>query len=138
MINTAEEFIRLRSSEIEEEYRRAAHEEAPLYVWLEVVEKYPDYREWVAHNKTIPLEVLEMLADDPDERVRHAVAFKNKLPEELQLRLARDPNESVRLRIACNKNSSKSALELLQNDECEPVRERATERLLADKFKNDL
>lgn len=138
MINTAEEFVRLRSSEVMEEYFQAAHDEAPLDVWLEVIDKYPDYREWVAHNKTVPIEILEILADDPDDQVRSAVACKNKLTAELQLKLAHDPHESVRLHIAYNKNVRKSVLELLQNDEWERVREQATERLLAGKFKNNL
>jgi hypothetical protein len=138
MINTAEEFVRLRSSELQEEYWQAAHDEAPLDVWLEIIEKHPDCREWVAHNKTIPTEILEILVKDPDSRVRSAVASKNKLTAELQLTLARDPDESVRQRIVCNKNVTQSALKLLQNDEWETVREHATERLLTGKFKADL
>ena len=44
MINSAEEFVRLRSSELPEEYWRAAHEEVPDAVWLDVIARFPDMR----------------------------------------------------------------------------------------------
>ena len=42
MIDSAAEFVRLRLSSDPAEYRRAAREEAPENVWLEVIEAYPD------------------------------------------------------------------------------------------------
>jgi len=99
MINTAEEFVRLRTSENMDEYLKAAWDDAPFDVWLEVIKKYPDMREWVAHNKSIPVEIMEILADDADERVRFNVATKNRLPEHLHLKLAKDSDSSVRQRI---------------------------------------
>ena len=101
MILSAEEFVRLRTSEKEEEYNLAAHSEAPMEVWLEVIEKYPGYREWVAHNKKVPIEILEILANDSDDRVRSTVATKRKLSPKLFQKLAKDPDEGVRQRIAC-------------------------------------
>lgn len=76
MIDSPEEFRRLRESEDPEAYLRAAHEEAPLEVWLEVIRRWPDMRFWVAQNKTVPLSVLEILVRDPDERVRDMVLRK--------------------------------------------------------------
>lgn len=76
MINSAEEFVRLRLSDNMEEYLKAAWDEAPFEVWLQVIETYPEMREWVAHNKSIPIEIKEILADDADERVRFNVATK--------------------------------------------------------------
>ncbi|WP_268633261.1 hypothetical protein [Paenibacillus alvei] len=38
-----------------DEYLKAAWDDAPFEVWLEVINKYPDMREWVAHNKSIQL-----------------------------------------------------------------------------------
>lgn len=63
MIRSAEEFVALRDSEIKVEYDRSAMEEAPIAVWHEVIEKFPDHRRWVAHNKTVPVEILEMLCE---------------------------------------------------------------------------
>jgi hypothetical protein len=76
MIESAEEFRRLRESENPEEYGRAAHDEAPIEVWLEVIRRWPDMCFWVAQNKSVPLEVLETLANDPDWRVRDMVSRK--------------------------------------------------------------
>lgn len=53
MIYTAEEFVRLRESEIPEEYLRAAWDEVPLEVWIEVIENHPKMRFWVAQSKSL-------------------------------------------------------------------------------------
>ena len=55
MIGSAEEFVRLRSSSNLIDYQRAAHDDAPDAVWLDVIQRFPDYRFWVAHNKTVPV-----------------------------------------------------------------------------------
>lgn len=66
MIESAKEFVRLRKSQIQEEYHRSAHEEASLETWKEVIKQYPCMRSWVAHNKTVPLEILEVLSDEEE------------------------------------------------------------------------
>jgi hypothetical protein len=76
MIESPEEFRRLRESENPAEYRRAAHDEASIEVWLEVIRRWPDMRVWVAQNKTVPVSVLEILVNDPDEKVRDMVLRK--------------------------------------------------------------
>ena len=112
MIESAKEFIDLRMSEVKEEYDRSAQEEASLETWHELVSEYPEMREWVAHNKTVPLEILEKLSCDRDAKVRWVVATKRKLSKELQLALAQDSDESVRLRIAFNAKAFKEAVVL--------------------------
>lgn len=102
MIESAEEFVRLRCSDDPDLYLRATHESAPEHVWREVIEKYPKMRCWVAHNKTVPHSILEVLANDPDPKVRYFVAMKRKISPLLCKRLATDPDESVRLAIARN------------------------------------
>jgi hypothetical protein len=116
MIESAEQFRSLRESEQSDEYSRAAHEEAPLEVWLDVIERMPDMRFWVAQNKTVPIPVLEHLADDIDPRVRDMVARKRKLPESLQTKLATDPDPSVRCALASNAKLAPRALVILSND----------------------
>lgn len=76
MIESAEEFVRLRSSEVPEEYRRAAHDQADESTWRDLIERFPEMRFWVAQNKTVPLSILEVLRHDPDERVRSMVRSK--------------------------------------------------------------
>ena len=134
MIESAADFVRLRTSEIPGEQYRATHDAAAVGVWRAVIEKYPDMREWVARNKTVPVEVLEELSHDPDSRVRVAVAMKRKLPEALQLVLAGDPDEGVRHRIACNAKATKRVLQMLADDDQSFVRETAIGRLEDEDF----
>lgn len=129
MITSAEEFYRLRTSEIEEEYNRAAQDDAPLNIWLEIIEKFPDMRQWVAHNKTVPIEILEILSTDADANVRSTVAMKRKLPEQIQLLLTRDKDESVRYSLACNAKATLKVLNILSKDPELFIRERASKRL---------
>ncbi|WP_338523666.1 hypothetical protein NUH87_28740 [Pseudomonas batumici] len=120
MITSAEEFVALRGSDIKSEYDRAAMEEAPISVWREVIERYPDYRKWVAHNKTVPLEILEELCAF-DISVRRLVATKRKLSLALFERLSQDSSSVVRIGIAANKKTPSAILERLLEDEDEDV-----------------
>jgi len=132
MITNAEEFLRLRTSTNPDEYHRAAHEPAPESVWRDVITRYPEMRSWVAHNKTVPLAILDTLSTDPDPQVRSQVAMKRKLPEPLQLRLAHDPDGGVRYQLACNAKVTRNILQLLAGDEESFIRERAQQRLATD------
>jgi len=125
MINSAEEFILLRKSETRDEYIRAASEDASDLVWIDVISRFPEMREWVAYNKTVPLNILEILARDENESVRAAVAMKRKLSPELFDLLSRDSSEEVRHRIVCNKKSPIYILKTLTNDPIMFVREAA-------------
>ncbi len=129
MIESAEEFVRLRTSENHEEYFRAAHDEAPIKVWHEVIEKYPDMAFWVAQNKTVPYELLELLADHSEDRVRSMVASKNKLKEPLLLKLASDRSDSVRMTIARHKKATLAILMQLTSDVWCEVAKLASERI---------
>ncbi len=129
MLGSAEEFVRLRLSHVPEDYQRAAHEEAPIAVWLDVIARFPEMREWVAHNKTVPLEILEILAGDGNASVRATVANKRKLSAALFEALSRDGDEGVRHRLAFNKKTPTSVLERLASDPVDLVRETALKRL---------
>ncbi|WP_131745048.1 HEAT repeat domain-containing protein [Frankia sp. Cppng1_Ct_nod] len=129
MIETADEFVRLRQSEDREEYSRAAEEEAPVSVWIEVVERYPDMHFWVAHNKKVPIEVLRILARDGDDRVRGMVARKRKISEDILTALAADPDESVRNAVALNPRTPRALLEMLARDPWEVIRKNARKRI---------
>jgi hypothetical protein len=101
-ITSAEEFYQLRTSDLEPEYSRAAEEPASIAVWKDVVARFPEMREWVAYNKTAPIEILEVLSRDRDERVRGMVATRRKLDRSLFERLATDRSPWVRRSIATN------------------------------------
>ncbi|MFE9613632.1 HEAT repeat domain-containing protein [Streptomyces sp. NPDC006012] len=132
MIESVEEFLRLCSSDDPDEYYRANTEPASLEVWREVVDRYPDARFSVAHNKTVPLEILRVLAIDPDPRVRSMVAMKRKLTADILKELAMDPDESVRLTVARHKRVPKTVLEDLRSDDWDVIREVAQERIRND------
>jgi hypothetical protein len=76
VIESADEFVRLRISEEPTEYRLAAKEPAAEAIWREIIDRFPQMRFWVVQNKTVPLSILEVLRRDPDERVRSMVRAK--------------------------------------------------------------
>ena len=120
MIRSAEEFVRLRSSDHKAEYGRAAQEEALLSVWRDVIAGYPSCRKWVAHNKTVPLEILgELCAFEVDVRV--FVAMKRSLSPALFHRLSHDEDAVVRQQVAANKKAPREVLEKLSRDSDEDV-----------------
>lgn len=129
MIQSAEEFVRLRTSESRDDYARAAEEEAAIGVWLDVIERYPTMRKWVAQNKTIPSEILSILAKDEDEDVRLFVAQKRKLDMAVIKELAHDRSETVRQRIAYNPRTPREVLQSLAPDVSVIVSEVAQNRL---------
>jgi len=120
MISSVNEFAQLRSSQIKEEYDRASHEDASLEVWQDVIENYPELRKWVAHNKTVPLEILQELCKF-DVEVRFLVASKRKLSQKLFELLSVDPDPTVRQQIASNKKTPIDILEKLSTDKDEDV-----------------
>ena len=134
-IESAEEFVRLRFSADADEYGRAAHESASTQVWRDVIEQYPDARVWVAQNKTVPLEILEIIALDPDPRVRVMVAMKRKATARLLSTLATDSDESVRMAVARHRRTSRETLESLRNDPWDQIRMMVAQRL--EKTGND-
>lgn len=118
MIHSAEEFKYLRTSDIIEEYNRAAHDEATIEVWFEVIEKYPELKEWVIHNKTIQHEVLEFLVNDVDEAIRSSIARKRKIMNtKIFDILAEDPSENVRYSLACNTKNKLSDLQKINSSD---------------------
>jgi len=125
MIRTAEEFIKLRDANDP----RAMHDKALKSVWLTVIKSYPEYKEWVIHNKTVPVSILRLLASDADPQVRFWVATKRKCDAKLFELLARDKDDTVRGRVAWNATTPLAILEMLKDDPCEDVAEVVAGRL---------
>jgi hypothetical protein len=130
VITSAEEFVRLRTSEDPSECLRAAHAALSEAVARDVVERYPEMRMWVAQNKTVPLSILRILASDGDPRVRWMVATKRKLDVELFEHLSHDADESIRLAVAHNRKCPSEILDqLASSDPWATVRQDASCRL---------
>lgn len=128
-IQSADEFVALRTSPDPERQRLAATLPASEAVWLAVIDARPDMRLWVAQNKTVPLAVLRRLAADADADVRRMVAMKRKCDAELFGRLAADPDPGVRLAVALNPKAPEPVLGRLRDDPWERVREVVAGRL---------
>lgn len=130
MITSADEFQRLRTSDDLVEQSRAAKESASPEVWVDLVANYPEMRFWVAQNKTVPLEILELLMDDEDARVRSMVARRRKLSPDMLEKLSFDPDDSVRLIVAHHKSvPDRVVRRLASSDPWEEVRQVAMSRL---------
>lgn len=125
MIESAEEFVALRQSGDPDEHHRAARESAPDEVWFDVIDRFPDMRQWVAHNKTTPAAVMERLAADPDPSVRYRVAMANRVDVAILRTLANDADETVRARVARHKKAPADLVEALRHDASSVVRDAA-------------
>lgn len=129
MIKNAEEFVQLRTSDDVTEQDIATREFAPIEVWLDVIRRYPDMKEWVVHNKKIQRDILMILAEDSDRQVRSSVARKGSAGEEILWKLSRDESEAVRTGVVANRRSTKEILEYLLQDKVEEVAEFAMKKL---------
>jgi hypothetical protein len=129
MIKSADEFIRLRTSELKEEYDRSAHDTADISTWMEVIDKYPDYKEWVVHNKTVPIEILERLTLDKDPKIRSAVARKRKITDKIFLMLSTDNDENVRYALMCNSNLTVDKLKQIETSDSDWLANQLKERI---------
>jgi hypothetical protein len=114
MIASAEEFISLRTSDLKEEQDRATHDSADATVWVDLITNFPDYKIWVIHNKSIPIDILETLAQDNDAKVREAVARKRKINDRISNWLSVDTDENVRYALICNSKLSKDKKRLIE------------------------
>lgn len=129
MISTAQEFLALMRSEDPDDYHRFRYDEAPIEVWREIITRYSLANEWVARNKTAPVEILEEISSDPRVVVRTEVAMTRRITPNIQERLAADADASVRNALANNAKVSDSILEKLAEDSEDFVRDTALRRL---------
>ncbi|MGS2871677.1 hypothetical protein [Enterobacter huaxiensis] len=129
MINSPEEFIELRNSDVSAKYNRTGTEEAPISVWNDLIEKHPEMRVWVARNRTIPREIIGRLSKDNDPIVRDAICSKYPLDMDIYLLLSKDSDEGIRARLTYNKGLPLAILkEMSENDPSDFVRSQALDK----------
>jgi hypothetical protein len=116
-------------SEDPDDYHQFRHDEAPIEVWRELITRYSLANEWVARNKTAPVEILREISSNPRVVVRTEVAMTRRITPGIQAILATDPDASVRNALANNAMVSESILEQLAEDSEEFVRDTALRRL---------
>jgi hypothetical protein len=129
MLESAREFARLALSDDPVDRRRSTQEDAPIAVWIELIEKHEDLRFWVANNRTVPIDVLRILVKDNDWRVRDRVASKNSCPPELLELLSSDGHDAVASTVAGHPNTPTRALHRLAEHPWAQVREKAIGQL---------
>ncbi|MGW5771102.1 hypothetical protein ACWEVY_18405 [Streptomyces longwoodensis] len=129
MIESAEEFVRLRESGDSADYQRIKREEASPDVWWTLVRDHPDMRFWVTFNRTVPQDVLRHLAGDDDWRVRANIAGRRGAPQDVLDALSRDGHDAVVASVASNPGTPTEVLERLSGHAWEDVRTRALEQL---------
>lgn len=129
MISSPEEFAALICGQGATDASGAAPLDAPVEVWLGVIDRYPDLRFDLVLIKSVPVVILERLATDEDPRVRGMVARKRKAPAALLGNLGADRDEGVRLAVACNASTPLELLEQLRTDPWEEVARAAEQRL---------
>lgn len=129
MITSAQEFIRLRESDDLTEQNRATLEYADIDIWMEVIEKYPDFKNWVIHNKEIQVEILEFLSNDANPDIRSAVARKRKINKTIKDKLSKDLDENVRFALLSNTKLSIDELKQINVENSIWLREKLEERL---------
>lgn len=128
MILSAEEFIRLRSSDDLAQQKRAVSEAATVDTWHKVLDRYPDYKVWVIRNKTVPIEILELLSADGDPKIRAEVAAKRKINKDIISKLAQDQDENVRHALMRNAKLSSDDITLIDTSDSPFLRQALRER----------
>ncbi|MFI1925307.1 MULTISPECIES: hypothetical protein [unclassified Streptomyces] len=129
MIESAEEFVRLRSSGDSADLLRTKREDAPLDVWLDLVNHHPDMRFWVTFNRHVPSDVLRLLVRDDDWRVRANIASRKGVPEDILETLSHDDHDAVVSSAAANPGTPTDALTRLSRHPWEEVRDHALAQL---------
>ena len=128
MIKTLEEYLRLSESDVPQERHRALDEFLPEHICYEFVKLYPERKKWLLNNPTVPLSLLEILADDPDWKVRGSVAEHPNISPELCEKLSCDEDECVRRRIIFNLKTPTEIFKKLLDDPVEDCAEAAKEK----------
>ncbi|MFS2164216.1 hypothetical protein [Variovorax sp. Varisp62] len=116
MIKSADEFISLCNSKDESDIARSFADEAPLNVWEDLILNFRSHQIDVAQNRTIPYEVMKVLATQGDELVRSILAEKRRLPVDLFDFLSKDSSSLVRKKIAANKKAPADIVKNLAED----------------------
>lgn len=117
MIGSVEEFARLCDSGQEEDYLRAIEDQAPTFVWEEIVRKRPDLAEIVASSASVPDSVLEIIALTSPWRARYTVAILPRTPAHVLVKLAKDGDSRVRRAVVGNEGLPLKILGQLRNDD---------------------
>jgi len=114
---------------IEQKLELALNTKSPQLLELLAKEPDPRVKAGVARSDHAPKELLEQLATDSDWVVRAEVARNSNTPEKILWRLAEDPVSIVREAVIENDHAPKELLEKLAKDKDWHVSDAAKDRL---------
>lgn len=117
VIGSVEEYARLCESEAEDDYLRLTNDQAPTFVWEEIIRKRPELAEFVVNSNTVPDSILEEIATSAPWRGRYLVAGLRRCPPYLLTKLAGDDDARVRLAVVANVSTPLKTLGELKDDE---------------------
>lgn len=130
MITSVEEFIEILSSDEESGTGESRSCRATENLWIQIISEYPHLKKWVAWNKTIPFNVLEILSGDDEPEIRWWIASKRKISVDLLEKFSKDVNSSVRERVVFNASTPVHILKELSLDTDADIAENAQRKLI--------
>ncbi|MCB9855550.1 MAG: hypothetical protein H6818_07655 [Phycisphaerales bacterium] len=129
MITSVQQFIELNDSDSPELRRLGRTLGATDEVWNELLRNHLEYWEAVVLNKSIPIAILDRLAECGNDKVRDLVAMKRKLSLYAMRLLATDADPGVRLTLVRNPKIDIEVLREMLSDEDEYIAGIASQRL---------
>lgn len=134
MIHTIEEFLRCAESDINSiDMGRVTKDPFSDEVWKELLMNYPNYHEWVAHNRYLPEWMMWEFSTSKDQDVKRTIAWRYDIPETLLRKLSEDADPDIRSQTAWNLSSPRDVLERLSLDKSPIVREGVTANMRCPK-----
>ena len=124
-IESADEFLELLNSDDPEVRDRLRTDVASEEVWLDTLYSYPQLAAWVATNETVPPRILRLISTHSDPGVRRHVVLTSRLVADDLRVLAADPDQQVRAAVACQVATDDDVLVGLIGDESDEVRVQA-------------
>lgn len=134
MIDTLEEFLRCADSDINsKDIGKVTQDQFADEVWKDLLMNYPNYHEWIAHNRYLPEWMMWEFSRSEDKEVREIVARRYDAPETLLQRLSKDTSEDVRFVVSKNMACPRYLLEKLSQDRSPTAREGVAQNMRCPK-----
>ena len=134
MIQSIDEFIRCAKSDINsKDISRGTQDQFTDEVWRDLLMNYPNYHEWIAHNRYLPEWLMWAFSTSEDKDVKRTIAWRYDIPETLLRKLSGDVDPDIRRKAAWNLSCPRDVLERLSVDKSPRVREGVTANMRCPK-----
>ena len=115
-INEAAQFEAMLRSDRSRDRDRALRISMSPAAWQRVIVERPALRRWLPFHRSVPLDVLQQLARDPDVEVRWAVAYSPRASSAMLRTLGQDVDWRVRTGVAGNRRAPRRIARALLAD----------------------